>query len=124
MVDAELLIRNWLVEILGSTPVHCDVFPDDPAFPAVKVQLIDDTDLTNPAPWLRRVWFQFDVLADDKAVAQALSATILDELPSLVGARTEGVVTQARGSRRSLPDVTYRPAKPRYVVSVHLSVHP
>lgn len=130
MVDAELLLATWLRTFVGAVPVVVDSLPDDqdladPAGLIVRLQLLDDTPSTNtPVPWLSRPWFQVDVYGGTKAQANDLSAEIIEALPSLVGAHTDGVVTRATGGRRSLPDVGFRPPRPRYVVSVHLSVHP
>lgn len=126
MVDAELLLLNWLEDLLYETPVYVDQIPDDPSWPLVRITLMPSRPSENlPVVWLVKAWFQIDVYGGTKAQAQFIAEEIVEGLPSIVGAHAEGVVTGSETqSYRSLPDVTYRPPRPRYVITQYLSVHP
>lgn len=126
MVDSELLLSSWLRDTLYETPVYVDVIPDEPAWPLVRITRVGGgPSRSMHALWLDKPWFQIDVYGGTKTQAQALCDEVVEALPSLPGAHSEGVVAGVEiASVRSLPDIGYRPPRPRYVLSVYLSVHP
>jgi hypothetical protein len=124
MIDTELLVSSWL-RSNGADRTYVDTIPDDPVWPLVRLTLIDATpSRRTTAEWLEKHWLQVDVYGDTKVQAVDLKNQVITALRNILGVHTDGVVTGVDLTWRSLADVSYRPPRPRYIVSAHLSVHP
>lgn len=127
-VDVERLASAWLRTLDAITDLVGDrvftVIPSDPVFPLVRITLVDERQVYQPRH-LTSTLLQIDVYGGPKAEARAAADAVADSLADdFPGSHDLGVVTAAQCSLRYLPDTTYQPAKPRYVVSADIFSHP
>lgn len=128
-VDVERLASYWLrhqdpVTDLVDQRVYTEI-PKEPTFPLVRLTLLDDRPVFERPRHLTNTLLQIDVYGGPKVLARQIADTVADELTAnFPGAHEGGVISAASCSMRYLPDGSYEPAKPRYVLSVTIHSHP
>jgi hypothetical protein len=129
VVDVERLMSGWLrtrdaVTDLVEQRVYTAI-PKDPTFPLVRLTLIDERTVFPRPRYLTSSLIQIDCYGGPKVDARAAADAVCDELTEhFTGSHDAGVVSAVDCSTRYLPDTTYDPAKPRYVVDVTVHSHP
>jgi hypothetical protein len=136
MVDVEQLIRDYLrahsaVIALGGDVGYEDPtagggaeMPVAPRWPFVNFYRIGG--VPSYPMWLDQPVIQFDAWALTKQSAFHAAATVQAAIAQIEGSHPLGVVTGVTPvlGVQWLPDRTMKPARPRYVFSSRLSVHP
>jgi hypothetical protein len=126
--DVEAIASPWLrdrdrVTDIVDQRVYTAI-PKSPVFPLVRLTLIDERQVYQPRH-LTSTLLQLDCYGGPKATARDLADAVADELANnFPGAHEGGVVTSVECALRYLPDDTYDPAKPRYVVSAEIFSRP
>lgn len=100
--------------------------PGDPVYPLIRVTQFDDIKITQRPLWVARSSIQIEGFGgskDDAWRACATAQAVLGE--RFLGAQSGGVVCDVGwGSLRDIPDVTFTPAKPRFLTTAYITVHP
>jgi hypothetical protein len=96
------------------------VLPNNQEFPLLLITRLGGEHITLPPPplWVEDAFIQWDCYADTKYVASLLMETVRAVLVSWIGTvRGDAVVINFQpGSIIWLPDDSYAPVKPRYVI--------
>lgn len=129
-VDAEQLLSVWLranedVTELVADRIYTEL-PRDKMWPAVRITRYDGR-AVHPRPrWLEEVNLQVEVFGGRKTEAYDIADTIAQLVADeLVGGHDLGVVTWVGEiGNRYLPDDTFRPAKPRYILDFPVRTRP
>ena len=136
LVDVEQLVRDYLradadVTALGGdigyedpTPGGGAEMPVKPRWPFVNFYRVGG--VPGYPQWLDQAVLQFDAWALSKPAAHLAAATVSAALAQIEGAHPLGVVTAVTPvlGLQWLPDRTMKPARPRYLFSTRISVHP
>ena len=128
--DIEKLVIDWALATpqvagqFGGTRIY-SALPENPAVPAARVVRFGGFP-PQRLHWLDQASMQIDVWGGPKATARLAAATFAACLSnSLVGPHPLGVVTAVEcAGPRWEPDVSYTPARPRYVVQASIWFHP
>lgn len=105
--------------------VYTDL-PAGPVWPAVRVNRVGGSPVTNEPLWLDQALIQLDVFGGPKALARDLAETCRAVIDArLPGVHSEGVVTAVRfGQLAYHPDDTYPTARPKYDLLITIFTHP
>lgn len=124
--------QEELTDVVGeriytTLPTACE-------FPALRVSLFYERPVTSIPNWVTAHDVQFDSFGGPKATAwqaaevakACLSQRFIGEHTFTIGASTvSGVVTDVRcWGLRDLPDTEWEPAKPRFMFTATITVHP
>lgn len=124
LVSAFLRAQPEIVALVGDR-VYTAI-PAETVYPLIRVTQYDDSKITSRVLWLVRFSIQIEAWGGSKGQAFNACATAqaaLDQRGS--GAHAQGVVTGVQfGSMRDLPDTAFSPAKPRFLTTAYLFVHP
>lgn len=124
LVSAFLRSRSEMTALIAQRVYTA--LPADVVYPAVRVTQLDDIPVTTRPLHLVSALVQVEAWGGSKSEAWNAAATaraLLDEL--VEGVHTQGVVTGTRvGSLRDEPDITFTPAKPRWLFTCELFCHP
>ncbi len=102
------------------------VLPKGVVFPTLRLAQYDDALVTQRPLWVATSFLQLDAFGGTKADAYTLAATARAVMAAyLPGTHAGGVVTDVRFSgMRDEPDADYEPAKPRWLFTAEITVHP
>lgn len=101
------------------------IVPANPTFPLVALTRYGGAPVSPHILHADAAAIQLDCYADRKAEAQTLAETVREALAAMPGVHGTAVVTAVRfGRLQYLPDGTFDPAKPRYIVDVTIHHHP
>jgi hypothetical protein len=128
--DVEKLVIQFLLDQAEVTDI-CDteiysVLPKEKDWPALRVTRFGGVPVLQRPLYLDAATLQIDAFGGPKRqawlLAETCRAVMADRLP---GSHDEGQVTNvAFGALAYVPDVTFEPAKPRYLFTVTVTVHP
>jgi hypothetical protein len=133
--DVEVLLSEFLrnqpeVTALVTDHVYTEI-PKAPAgedtrWPLVRLSRYGGTPVTSIPLWLDQALVQVDVFGGSKRLANRIAETCRAVLDlRLIGVHAAGVVTGVRTSGFGYhPDATYTPAKPRYLFTATVTLHP
>lgn len=130
--DAEQLVSAYLranadITAVVAQRVYTEI-PNDPTFPLVRLTRVGGVPVTQRPLHLDVATIQFDCYGGPKKTAQNIAQTIRAVLsaPAFIGGHAPlGVVSAVNwGVFAYVPDDTYTPAKPRYVVDADIYLHP
>jgi hypothetical protein len=130
MPDVERLLSAWLREQIELTDLTDDRIytsvPSRPEFPLLRVYRLGGIPLLDQPLWIDDAFMQFDAWGGPKATAWEIAETTRALLASrFVGVHPEGIVANVKlGELRYEPDAEYTPAKPRYLFTATIRVHP
>lgn len=102
------------------------VLPGAVTYPAVRVNQYDEGNVTSRPLWAVRASIQIEAWGGSKDQAFSILATAQACISERIeGVYSQGVVTGVEwGGRRDLPDPSFSPAKPRWMVSAYITAHP
>lgn len=102
------------------------VIPKDATYPLLRVTLLLDQPTGGEPLWLTAAQVQVEAFGGTKAQAWTLAVTARSAISErLTGTHDEGVVTGVTsGPLLDLPDEDFTPAKPRFLFTSTLYVHP
>lgn len=129
LVDIEKLVSAFLrgrseVTALVSDRVYTEL-PQKPTFPAVRVFRWGGAPVMSRPLHLDSASLQFDVWGGPKRTAWLIAETIRSVMHDLPGPHADGVVSGVRfGSLAWLPDSSFEPARPRYMLTAEVRAHP
>ena len=128
-VDAERLTSTWLRSRTSITSIVADrvytATPENPTFPLMRINQYGGSPVFSKPLYLDRAAMQFDCYGGAKVLARQLADAVRSELAAMVGSHSLGVVTSVEfGEMRYLPDDSYSPAKPRWIVEAVVYSHP
>lgn len=132
LVDVEALVSQYLraqseVTAYVAQRVYT-ALPETKAFPLVRITRIGGVPKMSRPLVVDQAHLQIDVFGGSKATALDTTDAIREELAKIVDedpVQPLGVVCAVRfGPLAYLPDASFEPAKPRYVLDVTVSVRP
>ena len=132
LVDVEALVSQYLraqseVTAYVGQRVYT-ALPDDKTFPLVRITRIGGVPPMSRPMYVDAAHLQIDVFGGSKATTLDTIDAVREELAKIVDedpVQPLGVVCGVRfGPLAYLPDETFKPAKPRYVLDVTVTVRP
>lgn len=124
MVSTFLQAQAEMIALIGTRTYTA--IPASPTYPLCRVTQFDELKVTHRPLWVARASIQIEGFGGSKAeafnVVSTAEACIAERFE---GARSGGVVTGITwGSKRDLPDPTFSPAKPRFLATAYITIHP
>lgn len=100
--------------------------PAAAVYPLCRVNLFGDVKITQRPLWVARAMVQIEGFGGSKAQAFSIAATAQSCIAErLEGTHAEGTVCGVEwGPMRDLPDTTFPTAKPRFITTAYVTVHP
>lgn len=124
IVSTFLQAQPEMIALIGTRTYTA--IPGNATYPLCRVTQFDDVKVTHRPLWVVRASVQIEGFGGSKAEALNIVSTAEACIAErLEGAHAGGVVTGITwGSKRDLPDSTFSPAKPRWLTTAYITVHP
>lgn len=100
--------------------------PKRPTYPLVRVTAITENKLSTRPLWIFRATVQIEAFGGTKAQAHEIGRTCEGVMAArMIGVQDDAVVVGVdHGAFIDLPDETFEPAKPRWILTSTITAHP